>query len=424
MSDGSIDLGEPTRLLRLDTLVRLRWLSVLGQVTAIVVVSWVLWYPMPSFAALGVVGLSALLNLAIRASPPSTPRLSDRDAFLMLAWDVLQLAALLYLTGGLQNPFSILFMAPVLISATALPPSLTLALGGLAAACATVLTVVHAPLPWREGEPLELPLLYVGGVWVAVLLGLGFTGVYAWRVAQEARDLSQGPHRDRCSCSPASSTSPSSTASPRRPLTNSARPLATIALVAEELSRATPKDAPTAEDVALLRSEVDRCRHILGKLTTLQDEDEGPLGVLSLGHLLDEVASPHRAFETKVKVRLGGKGPEPALRRNPGLLYGLGNLVENAVDFAQDEVTIDAAWDDDTVRVRVRDDGPGFPPRDPRPGRRTLRHYPRAARAAPRASPPTASASGCSSRRPSSSGRARGWSPPTAPRRTGARSSP
>src|SRR5690606_12841264 len=111
-------------------------------------------------------------------------------AGLLLALNILELAALLFLTGGLQNPFSFLFLAPVLISATALPPRLTLALGVLAAACATVLAFYHMPLPWSGDEPVVLPLTYMFGVWLSILVAIGVSSLYAFQVTEQARKLS------------------------------------------------------------------------------------------------------------------------------------------------------------------------------------------------------------------------------------------
>jgi two-component system sensor histidine kinase RegB len=137
-------------------------------------------------------------------------------------------------------------------------------------------------------------------------------------------------------------------------------PLATIALVAKDLDRIGPQEGAVAEDIDLLNEQVARCRVILGKLNSLGQEGAGPLESMRLGHLIEEVVSPHRPFDAAISVVMEGKGAEPSCRRNPGLLYGLGNLVENAVDFASDEVVVTAAWDDETVSVVIHDDGPGF----------------------------------------------------------------
>jgi len=349
------------RHLRLDTLVRLRWLAIAGQSLAVAGVHFGLGFTLPFGWCFAAIAASAWLNIALRIRFPMSHRLREGAATALLAFDVLQLAALLYLTGGLQNPFSILFLAPVMISATALPPQRTLLLGLLAIALATGLNFAHLPLPWA-GEPRPvLPAFYQAGTWGALVLGLGFTGIYAWRVAKEARDLSDAltatelvlareQHLSQLDGLAAAAAHELGT------------PLATIALVAKELSRLSPPEGEMAEDIALLREQVERCRGILGKLASLQDDDAGPLDELSLRLLIEEAAGPQRPFGVPFEITMTGDRPEPICRRNPGMIYGLGNIVDNAVDFAASGVTIAAQWSESHVTLIIADDGPGFPP--------------------------------------------------------------
>ncbi len=359
--DDAITFLSGAQGLRLRTLVWLRWLAILGQTIAVTVVCFGLGFRMPIMLALGVILASALLNVALALRFPMSHRLSDRLAALLLGADILQLASLLYLTGGLENPFAILFVAPVLISAMALAPGRTLGLGVLAGCAVSALALSHLPLPWYADARIELPHLYRLGIWTAIMLSLAFTGVYAWRIAKEGRDLAQAlaatelvlareQHLSQLDGLAAAAAHELGT------------PLATITLVAQELDRVTPKDGPMAEDVALLRDEVRRCRGILAKLTTLSQTAAGPWAMMSLHHLLEEVISPQRAFDVRIETKLDGKGPEPSTRRNPGVIYGLGNLLDNALGFAVKTVIVEAAWSDAAVTVRIKDDGKGFPP--------------------------------------------------------------
>src|SRR6266699_6262261 len=177
------------RNVRLDTLVRLRWLAVIGQTTAVLVVYAGLDFDLPILACLAVIALAAWLNVALRIRFRMSQRVAPDRAAWLLAFDIAQLAILLFLTGGLENPFAFLLLGPVLLSATALPPRLTLMLGGFVAVCATVLIFVHYPLPWDADQPLELPPIYTMGVWLSLLLAIGFIGAYAWQLTEEARQL-------------------------------------------------------------------------------------------------------------------------------------------------------------------------------------------------------------------------------------------
>ena len=353
--------GLRARRLKVDTLVRLRWLAVAGQASTVAIVKFALDYRLPFLACIAVVACAALVNVAIGLRWPASHRLGDGDGVAILAFDIVQLAALLFLTGGLQNPFAILFLAPVLISATTLSPQGTLGLGTLAVACATGLAFAHRELPWGPDGPLRLPAFYVAGIWTALVIGIAFTGLFAWRVAEEARQLADAlaatelvlareQHLSQLDGLAAAAAHELGT------------PLATITLVARELDRQAEPGSALADDTRLLREQAERCRVILSKLTSLGDDDGGFLERMTVGHLIEELVEPQRAFDVALDVVLDGPKPEPVLRRSPGLIYGLGNLLDNAVDFARSRVAVRAAWSADEVVVTIRDDGPGFAP--------------------------------------------------------------
>lgn len=358
-------IGERFFGLRLDTLIRLRWLAIFGQTLAVIIVQGLMGFALPIGACLAVVALSAWLNLALRLRNPGARRLSDAEAAWLLAYDILQLAALLFLTGGLANPFAFLFLAPVLISATALSPRTTILLGVLAAVCAGLVGLWHMPLPWARdgsmGDPPDLPVLYLTAIWVALAIAIAFIGVHAWRVAEETRELSEAlaatelvlareQHLSALDGLAAAAAHELGT------------PLATITVVAKELARALPPESPMGDDIRLLGEQADRCRAILRTLTSLGAGD-APFDRMPLSHLLEDVVSPHRNFGISITVTLPAHSQdEPIIARNPGLLYGLGNIVENAVDFAEGEVSIVAGWSGDQVTLVITDDGPGFPP--------------------------------------------------------------
>lgn len=354
----SHDFG--ARRLKLDTLVRLRWLAIAGQTATVVVVRFWLEYPMPIGLCLAAIALSAWLNLFIKIRYPSSLRLQGRTAALLLAYDVLQLSVLLSLTGGLQNPFAVLIIVPVIVSATTLAPRLTVMLGGLVIVAVTALAFWHMPLPWPEATAFAMPFLYVVGVWLALVSAVFFMGVYAFRVSEEARQLADAltatelvlareQHLWALDGLAAAAAHELGT------------PLATIVLVTKELERELPPESPYAEDVALLRSQAQRCRDILGKLTSLSTEPDQHIDRLPVSHMLAEVVEPHADAGIDIQTRFVGEGAsEPVGRRNPAILYGIGNLVENAVDFAETTVEITASWGADEVSLTIADDGPGF----------------------------------------------------------------
>jgi two-component system sensor histidine kinase RegB len=350
----------PRRAVRLDTLVRLRWLSIIGQTVAVLVVYFGLEFDLPIYACLAVIVLSAWLNIALRIRFQQARRLEPSRAAWLLAFDIGQLAVLMYLTGGLDNPFSFFFLGPVLLSATALPARMTMLLGLFAIACATLLIFFHEPLPWSEeyGPMPVLPNFYMLGVWLSIALAIFFISIYAWQISEESRQLvnalaatelvlAREQHLTQIDGLAAAAAHALGT------------PLSTISVIARELEREIDPKSPHAEDVRLLREQAQRCRDILAKLNELQAEGV-PFDGLPLSTLLQEVAEPHRHFGIAIDVKIPQGQPSPVAARNPAILYGLGNLVENAVDFARERVEIAAEWTPDTVSVVISDDGPGF----------------------------------------------------------------
>ncbi|QXX75915.1 ActS/PrrB/RegB family redox-sensitive histidine kinase [Methylovirgula sp. HY1] len=356
-----LDLGRRSRRLRVDTLIRLRWLALCGQTLAVLLVHFGFGFPIPLGMCLLVIAISAWLNIFLRLRFGRSDRLDEPTAAAMLAYDIIQLSLLLFLTGGLTNPFSILFLAPIMIGAISFSSRITLGLTLLMIVAATTLTFLHYPLPWSPNETLDLPFLYNAGIWIAITVGAIFIAIYASWVAEETRKLADAfaatelviareRHLTQLDGLAAAAAHELGT------------PLATITLVVKELQKQLPTGSAFEEDVALLSQEVTRCRSILGKLASLDDESGDFLGEMSVGVLLEEAAGPHRDFGVKINIESEGDGPEPVCRRNPAMLYGLGNLVENAIDFARSEVTIQAHWTARTIEVAIKDDGPGFSP--------------------------------------------------------------
>ncbi len=353
---------QQTARLRLNTLIRLRWLAIIGQSATVVIVAYWLQFPLPVSLCFALIACSAWLNLLLTFRFPAAHRLQPWAALAILTFDALQLAGLLYMTGGLTNPFSVLMTVPVVISATSLPLSLTAILGVFVMALTTLLAFFHLPLPWFSGTELAMPFLYVAGMWMAVLSTVAFTAIYAWRVAEEARLLANAlsatelvlqreQHLSALDGLAAAAAHELGT------------PLATITLVAKEMEKALGNDPKYHEDVTLLRSQSERCRQILKRLTSLSSDSEVHLARMPLTSLVEEVTAPHRDFGIAIRLEPGEQvGPEPIGHRNPGVIYGFGNLVENAVDFATGTVVIRWSWNDRNVVFEIIDDGPGFPP--------------------------------------------------------------
>ena len=351
---------------RLRTLTLIRWVAIGGQVLALLVVHFGFGFPVPLAPAFSVVGASLLLNLIVMSGHPTPVRLGERSAAAFLAFDIMQLAALLYLTGGLENPFSFLLLAPVAVSATILSIRSTIALCVLSVASITLLAVRHYPLPWAEGG-FSVPREYVLGTWVALAVGIVFFAIYTWRVAEEARRMANALTASQLALAREQQFAALGglAAAAAHELGS---PLGTIAVVSGEIARDLPADSPIFEDVRLLISETARCRDILAELSARSDDGEdrtSPFALLPLHALVQAAAERHQqdhvtfSFESR-RLREEGAGPEPVIVRSPEIVHGIGNIIQNAVQFARSTVYISSGWDAETIRVSIRDDGPGF----------------------------------------------------------------
>lgn len=348
---------------RLRTIVLIRWIAVAGQAATLLVVDFGLGFNVLLAPAFAVVGASVLLNLAVMLFPPLGGRLDDRQATLFLVYDSMQLAMLLFLTGGLDNPFSLLMLGPVTISATILSQRSTLALSLLAALLVTLLAIWHLPLPW-DGPPPTPPLMLIVGSWVAIVLAILIIVGNTLTVSEEARRMSDALSATQLALAREQRLSAvgALAAAAAHELGS---PLSTIAVVAKELQRDLPADGQVGEDIALLVSQSDRCRDILARLSRLPEGDSAsPLQRLPLSAVVELAALPHEGDEIDIEYALdpeAAAGAEPVVRRSPELINGLANLLQNALQFAQSRISVVTSWTESEALITILDDGPGFP---------------------------------------------------------------
>jgi len=358
-SQNNVNFGSHHRL-RLETLVRLRWLAVIGQTAGVLFVAFVLNYQLPLAPIFTLIALSAWLNVLLLIKYPANMRLRSHYAAALLAYDCLQVGGLLYLTGGLTNPFAILLVAPVSVSATTLTFRWTVLLSCLSVAVATVLGFFHFALPWDPAAPIHFPQLYTFGIWAGIVCGVSFIAAYTNRVAHEARQLADALSATELVLARETHITALDglAAAAAHEL---GTPLATIALAGKEaLSDLSDPDS-VREDLELIAEQTARCRAILQKLRNLNSA-ENPFSELTASDLVAEVVEPQRFFGIDIDMSKKGEGDQPLLARNAGLIYGLGNFIENAVDFAEHKVFIEVLWNKDEISINIKDDGPGFAP--------------------------------------------------------------
>lgn len=364
--EGLAGVGSVFGRTRVRTLVSLRWVAVIGQVLAVLFVHFGLGYKLPLSGCLAVISASAWVNVILTAFHPAQRLASQKETALQSAFDVVQLSLLIGLTGGLDNPFSFMIVAPVTVAASRLRPSYALLLLGLGLLCLGILSLVSAPLPWGEGEVLSLPPTYRWGLFASVAIGLVFFAASAWRTGRDEARLVRAleaaeevlAKEQRLSALGALSAATAH---------ELGTPLATIHLVAKELQRSTQKDSEVYEDVALIAEQAERCRSILGQISRRGEANDAAHAKLPVMALIREISEPHMGLGINIDLtsepleQVEGIDPQPPeIRRRPEIIHALGAFVENAVSFADREVQVAARWSDDELRIYIIDDGPGF----------------------------------------------------------------
>lgn len=349
--------------IRLRTLVFLRWWAIAGQLIALVVAQHFLDMLLPLALCYFVVGLTIISNIYATAVFPENRRLSDRETFFVVFFDMMQLSVLLYLTGGLNNPFSILIVGPVTVSASALSTRSTVTLGVLVIIITSLLTQLFEPLRSMDGAILEVPSIFLIGNWIAIIIAVSFLGVYSQWIVSEVASMSEALQATQMALAREQKLTDLGgvVAAAAHEL---GTPLATIKLASSELASELSDNPDLHEDAVLIREQADRCRDILRSMGRAGKEDVH-MKFAPLSAVLEEAADPHvdrgKDLVFDASTEWGGNGPQPTIERKPEVIHGLRNLIQNAVDFSKSRVWIESVWNKEFIAVRIMDDGKGYP---------------------------------------------------------------
>ncbi len=361
---GLFDASHRVNWVRLRTLIVLRWIAVAGQLAAITVAQRLFDLNLEIGLAFLAIGAAITANLVAIFVYPENKRLSEGEVALHLVFDITQLGFLLYLTGGLHNPFALLILVPVTVSATALQLRTTVLLGAYAILMVTFVAQYHIPLRTDLGFLMRMPTDFVFGFWVAIVIGVVFLAGFAQRVTSEIHAMSDALVATQLALAREQKLTDLGgvVAAAAHEL---GTPLATIKLVSAELMEELEDRPDLLDDARLVRDQADRCRDILRSMGRA-GKDDLQLKQSPIGALVREAAEPHEGRGITITydiapVEEAEDARQPVVLRRPEIIHGLRNLIQNAVDYARAEVWIDISWSDEAVEVRIVDDGPGFP---------------------------------------------------------------
>ncbi|MBR9843182.1 MAG: ActS/PrrB/RegB family redox-sensitive histidine kinase [Rhodobacteraceae bacterium] len=366
MSDFSANLiSEENRgnWIRLRTIIMVRWIAVAGQIAALIAAYLLFSLELEYGYCLLVVGASVVVNLIAMFVFPENKLLSERENLSMILFDLLQLCLLVFLTGGLNNPFSILVIGPVTISAAVLSVQSTVIMASIAIALVTVMLPFHIPLRTAEGFILSKPDLFLFGTWAAIVISVLFSSLYSRRVVSEMSSMSEALAATQMALAREQKLTDLGgvVAAAAHEL---GTPLATIKLASAELLDELSDRPDLAEDAALIRDQANRCREILHSMGRA-GKDDLHMHTAPLSAILEEAAEPHTDRGKAVHFETSeGQDPfdlPPEIQRRPDIIHGLRNLIQNAVDFARENVWVESAWSEDRITLRIMDDGRGFP---------------------------------------------------------------
>lgn len=345
---------------RLGTLVTIRWMGFAGQLFALALVAFGLGFDVKGAITLPLILGLGLLNLWFALRSDTNARLRDNQTSAHLAFDLVHLAGLLFFTGGIANPFSMLMLVPTTVSATMLARKHTYGLIVLTVVLVTVIAFTPYPLPW-DGEPPAVPTLFMIALWVSLCFTIVFLATYMARVGRESRI------RERALVATQFALEQEQKLAALGALAAAAAhelgtPMGTIMLAAKDLLNSWEGDDATREDLELILSETTRCRDILSELREHKKAGSDQHFVtMSVAAILREAAAPHEQRGIAIKFEVDASA-QFDISRTPEIIHSVRSIVENAVGYARDKVTVSASAKDDTLHVVVDDDGPGFDP--------------------------------------------------------------
>ena len=352
--------------IRLRTLNLIRWVAILGQYLAVTISYFWLEINFNIYLALVCIFLSIILNIIASVKYLPTRILTSNETLFYLIFDTVQLVILLYITGGLTNPFCVLVIAPFIISATYLDLIRTIVIGIVSTLSISILAVYYQPISSQivEFNSYTFSTFQIFGIWVALIVSLAFIGVYSFRVADESRKVETALKETQLALSDEEKISDmmSLTAAAVHEL---GTPLSTISVIIKEIVNEAHPNEKNYEDILLIQSQIKRCSEILNRLRQgdISNDNNTFINELDFPRLVNEIIKDYERDGIKLNLEIDNffEDLNFTITRKPEIVHSLSNIIENAYQYAKSKVTIKFSLLDKNIILEIIDDGNGFP---------------------------------------------------------------
>ena len=343
----------------LGNLIKIRWIAIFGQILAIFFVTFIIKIQIPLYETLLIILLSVVVNFYSYFEERKNKSISNIKAFLFLLFDTLQLGFLLFLTGGVINPFSILILAPVITSASYLPALMTIILSTISIIIIILLNFYFIPLDL--GAEFYLPQIYNFGLVSSLVITVIFIAIYAYLFASSSRKISNALSASKLQILNQKKITEvgSFSAATAHEL---GTPLNTIFLILNDLLKEKKliEDKNIAKDIILLKSQAERCKEILQKLSKnplkLKDKFLDKVKITDLIKLNFDKFNKDKILNIN-KILLND---EPEIQYRDEIMYALGNIVQNAIFHSKKIISVELNYSNTNVTITITDDGNGF----------------------------------------------------------------
>ena len=343
-----------------NTLTILRYIAIFGQFFAVNLVYFYLSLPFPIELCYAIIFIGLLTNLFLQFGIKIN-QLKDFYASIFLIYDLIQLSILLYLTGGIFNPFCILLIIPAIFSSTFLSMGTTIILGLITSFLLLIISFFHLPLPGEDMNLLHFPDFYKIGIIISILIGLIFLSYFGLRFAGETKKRSEALNKlqEVISKEYELESLGGQAAAAAHSL---GTPLATISVVAKELKKEIGDNKEITKDIDLLISQTKRCSEILKQISKKQIEEDIFLSSIKFEDLLEEIINSFKETSSKeIDLIIANDQNKISIYRTPEIIYGLRNFIGNAVKFSKSKVKIELISSEKIIEIKINDDGPGIP---------------------------------------------------------------